>query len=232
MGTDSHLALPVIGSAWARLDSIELVPFRAAIDAGVGAVMSAHIALPEIDRGELRPVTMAPGVLTGILRDSLKFDGLVVTDALDMGAVVNGYGADASVRAFIAGADLLLQPADPAAAIDAMAAAVTAGTITPERLDRSVRRVLQIKRDLGLFTRRTVALDSVPEIVGSARFLEEARDDGRPVGGDGEGRERHRARPPRRAATDHGGDLRGRGESQHRARPDDGTAETGIRSRR
>ncbi len=175
VGTDSHLALPVIGSDWARLDSVELVPFRAAIGAGVQVVMSAHIALPEIDRGELRPVTMAPGVLTGILRDSLKFGGLVVTDALDMGAVVNAYGADASVRAFLAGADLLLQPADPARAIDAMAAAVAAGTIAPERLERSVRRVLQIKRDLGLFTRRTVALDSVPEIVGSSRFLEEAR---------------------------------------------------------
>jgi beta-N-acetylhexosaminidase len=175
-GSDSHLGLPVIASDWARLDSVELVPFRSAIAAGVKVVMSAHIALPAIDPGALRPGTVAPNVLTGILRDSLAFDGLVVTDALDMGGIVNTYGADASVRAFLAGADLLLQPADPVAAIAAMEAAVAAGEITPERLDASVRRVLEAKRDLGLFERRTVPLDSVPGTVGSARFLDEARE--------------------------------------------------------
>jgi beta-N-acetylhexosaminidase len=174
-GTDSHLELPVIASDWSRLDSVELVPFRSAIAAGVKVVMSAHIALPAIDRGELRPGTVAPGVLTGILRDSLAFDGLVVTDALNMGGITNAYGADASVRAFLAGADLLLQPADPGAAIAAMEAAVARGEITPERLDRSLKRVLQNKSDLGLFIRRTVSLDSVPGIVGSSRFLDQAR---------------------------------------------------------
>jgi beta-N-acetylhexosaminidase len=175
-GTDSHLALPVITADWRRLDSVELVPFRSAIDAGVKVVMSAHIALPGVDRGELRPGTVAPNILTGILRDSLSFEGLVVTDALNMAGVADLYGTDAAVRAFLAGADLLLQPADPAGAIAAMEEAVARGTITPERLDRSVRRVLQAKYDLGLFTRRTVSLDSVPAIVGSGRFLEEARD--------------------------------------------------------
>jgi beta-N-acetylhexosaminidase len=175
-GTDSHLELPVIGSDWSRLDSVELVPFRSAIAAGVKVVMSAHIALPAIDRGVLRPGTVAPNVLTGILRDSLAFKGLVVTDALNMGGLSNSYGADAAVRAFLAGADLLLQPADPAVAIAAMEAAVARGQITAERLDRSVRRVLEAKRDLGLFTRRTVSLDSVPAVVGSVRFQGEARD--------------------------------------------------------
>jgi len=175
-GTDSHLALPVIASSWSRLDSVELVPFRSAIAAGVKVVMSAHIALPGIDPGGLRPGTLAPNVLTGILRDSLGFEGLVVTDALNMGGITNTYGPDASVRAFLAGADLLLQPADPAAAITAMEAAVARGQITSERLDRSLRRVLQAKLDLGLFTRRTVSLDSVPGMVGSARFLDEARE--------------------------------------------------------
>jgi beta-N-acetylhexosaminidase len=175
-GTDSHLALPVIASDWSRLDSVELVPFRSAIAAGVKVVMSAHIALPRIDPGELRPGTVAPNVLTGILRDSLAFDGLVVTDALNMGGITTAYGADASVRAFLAGADLLLQPADPAAAIAAMEAAVARGEIPSERLDSSLRRVLQAKRDLGLFTRRTVSLDSVPDMVGSSRFLDPARE--------------------------------------------------------
>ena len=167
-GTDSHLALPVITSDWARLDSVELVPFRAAIAAGVQVVMSAHIALPGIDPGQLRPGTVAPDILTGLLRDSLGFKGLVVTDALNMSGIADAYGADAGVRAFVAGADLLLQPADPAAAINAMAAAVERGEITPERLERSVRRVLAVKRSLGLFDRRTVSLDSVPAVVGSA----------------------------------------------------------------
>ncbi len=175
-GTDSHLALPVIASDWARLDSIELVPFRAAVAAGVDVVMSAHIALPSIDPGELRPGTVAPGILTGVLRDSLGFRGMVVTDALNMAGVANAYGAGAAVRAFLAGADLLLQPADPREAIDAMAAAVGRGEITAERLDRSVRRVLQAKRDLGLFRRPTVPLDSVPGVVGNAEFQGAARE--------------------------------------------------------
>jgi beta-N-acetylhexosaminidase len=174
-GTDSHMALPVIASSWARLDSVELVPFRAAIAAGVKVVMSAHIALPGIDRGQVRPGTLVPEILTGILRDSLRFDGLVVTDALNMSGVAAAYGAEAGVRAFLAGADLLLQPADPAAAIDAMAAALARGEITPERLDRSVRRVLEIKKSLGLLRRRTVSLDSIPMVVGSAAFQTEAR---------------------------------------------------------
>jgi len=169
-GTDSHLGLPVITSSWARLDSVELVPFRAAIKAGVDVVMSAHIALPGIDSGMVRPGTVAPNVLTGILRDSLGFQGMIVTDALNMAGVADAYGAEAGVRAFLAGADLLLQPADPRAAIDAMERAVASRQITPERLDTSVRRVLEAKRALGLFARRTVPLDSIPAIVGSAAF--------------------------------------------------------------
>ena len=173
-GTDSHLSLPVITSNWARLDSVELVPFRAAIAAGVQVVMSAHIALPGIDPGQLRPGTVAPDILTGLLRDSLGFHGLVVTDALNMSGIADTYGAEAGVRAFLAGADLLLQPGDPAAAIDAMAAAVDRGEITPERLDRSVRRLLALKRSLGLFERRTVPLDSIPSVVGSAALVRAA----------------------------------------------------------
>lgn len=173
-GTDSHLALPVIGSSWARLDSVELVPFRAAIAAGVDVVMSAHIALPGIDPGEVRPGTVAPNILTGVLRDSLGFRGMIVTDALNMAGVADAYGAEAGVRAFLAGADLLLQPADPRTAIDAMVRAVERGEIGAERLDRSVRRVLEAKRRLGLLARRTVPLDSVPAVVGSAAFQADA----------------------------------------------------------
>ncbi|MDQ2669418.1 MAG: hypothetical protein M3Y31_02185, partial [Gemmatimonadota bacterium] len=178
-GTDSHLSLPVIGAGWARLDSIELVPFRAAVDADVAMVMSAHIALPQIDSGHTRPATVAPNVLTGILRDSLGFDGITVTDALNMGGLVNSYGPGrATVLAFLAGADLLLQPADPAVAIDAMEAAVESGEISEERLNASVRKILELKRDLGLFDRRTVELDSVGTVVGSTEFQERAEEIG------------------------------------------------------
>jgi beta-N-acetylhexosaminidase len=175
-GTDSHIALPVSNVDWRRLDTVELVPFRSAIAAGVASIMSAHIALPGVDGGLLRPGTVAPNILTGILRDSLGFKGLVVTDALNMGGVANLYGAEAGVRAFVAGADILLQPADPRIAINAMIAAVARGEVSSERLDRSVRRVLEIKRQLGLFQRRTVPLDSIPSIVGRAEFQAEARD--------------------------------------------------------
>lgn len=175
-GTDSHITLAVSNADWGRLDSVELVPFRSAIEAGVSTIMTAHIAMPGIDGGRLRPGTVVPGILTGILRDSLGFKGLVVTDALNMGGVANVYGAEAAVRAFVAGADLLLQPADPRAAINAMAAAVARGEITPERLNRSVRRVLELKRQLGLFQRRTVPLDSIASVVGRAEFQNKARD--------------------------------------------------------
>ena len=232
-GTDSHLALPVIASDWARLDSVELVPFRSAIAAGVKVVMSAHIALPAIDPGRAAARhRWHPSILTGILRDSLGFEGLVVTDALDMGGVVNMYGADASVRAFLAGADLLLQPADPAAAIAAMEAAVADSAISAERLDASVRRVLQAKRDLGLFTRRTVPLDSVPGVVGRSRFLEAGAGHGGPLGGHGEGRERHGARPAARQAADHPGHLRRGGQPHGGTGAGGGASAPGARARR
>ena len=175
--TDSHLALPVIAANWARFDSVELIPFRAAIDAGVHAVMSAHIALPGIDPGQSRPATVAPNILTGLLRDSLGFRGLTVTDALNMGGVVSKYGAgEATVLAFLAGADLLLMPVNAAEAIDAMEAAVASGRIPRERLDASVRRVLEWKKRLGLFAERLVDLDSVMATVGRAEFQGTSRE--------------------------------------------------------
>ncbi|HEY6091086.1 MAG TPA: glycoside hydrolase family 3 N-terminal domain-containing protein [Gemmatimonadales bacterium] len=172
---DSHIGLPSINANYARLDSVELVPFRAGIDAGAQVVMSAHIAFP-VFTGET-PATLSPAMLTGVLRDSLKFKGLVVTDALQMGAIVAKYGAgEAAVRAFEAGSDLLLMPADPDSAIASMMTALQTGRITAARLDASVRRVLEIKRNLGLFTQRTVPLDSIARIVGSKPYQDAADD--------------------------------------------------------
>ena len=172
---DTHLDLPATAATWARLDSVELRPFRAAIRAGVAAIMSAHIALPAIDAGRHRPGTLSPVVQTAILRDSLEFRGLVLTDALNMGSLIRDYTpATVAVEALRAGSDILLQPADPAATIDAVVAAVRDGRISRERLDRSVRRVLEIKRDLGLFARRGVPLDSVTGAVGRSEYLARA----------------------------------------------------------
>jgi beta-N-acetylhexosaminidase len=174
---DTHLDLPATSATWQRLDSIELIPFRAAIAAGVTGVMSAHIALPVLDRGAHRPATLSPVVQTGILRDSLGFRGLIITDALNMGSLVRNYpAAKVAVDAFLAGADILLQPADPAATIGALTAAVRDGRITRERLDRSVRRVLETKRDLGLFGRRTALLDSITTAVGRAEYTTRAQE--------------------------------------------------------
>jgi beta-N-acetylhexosaminidase len=174
--TDSHIGLPVITAGYARLDSLELVPFRAGIAAGADIVMSAHIAFPALT-GSNDPGTLSAAVLTGLLRDSLRFPGLVVTDALTMGAIVAKYGAgEATVRAFLAGSDLLLIPADADSAVVAMMGAVAAGRVTPERLAQSVRRVVDIKRRLGLFEHRTVPLDSIPRVVGSRRFQDAAND--------------------------------------------------------
>src|SRR6266566_3579213 len=174
--SDSHIGLPVITAGYPRLDSLELVPFRGGIAAGADVVMSAHIAFPSFT-GSNDPATLSAAVLSGLLRDSLHFHGLVVTDALTMGAIVAKYGAgEATVRAFLAGSDLLLMPADPDSAIAAMTTAVATGRITPQRLEQSVRRVLEIKRRIGLFQARTVSLDSIMLVVGARRFQDQAND--------------------------------------------------------
>ncbi|MGB5135954.1 MAG: glycoside hydrolase family 3 N-terminal domain-containing protein, partial [Prochlorococcaceae cyanobacterium] len=133
---DSHLELPVLGHDRARLEAVELPPFRSAIAAGVAAVMTAHLSLPALD--PQRPATLSPLVLTGLLRGELGFAGLVVTDALVMEAIASHYGAgEAAVLALEAGADLVLMPADARAAIDAIAAAVASGRLSRDRLKAS-----------------------------------------------------------------------------------------------
>lgn len=174
---DSHIELPVVRACWDRLDSLELEPFRVAIRAGVTAVMTAHVAVPCVTDGRPEAATLSRRLMTEILRDSLGFAGLVVTDALTMDAIVRAHGpGESAVRAFLAGSDLLLMPADPRAAIDAMVAAVDSGRISIERLDRSVQRMLELKKAAGLFDRRVVSVDSVPTVVGRRAYAELATD--------------------------------------------------------
>lgn len=141
---DSHLELPIILHSQERLQALEQLPFEAAIAAGVDAVMSAHLQIPALD--PKFPATLSERILTGGLRQGLGFEGLIVTDALVMGAIANRYGANqAPVLAVMAGADILLMPVDPAAAIQAICDAVEAGQITPERIRASVERIWQAK---------------------------------------------------------------------------------------
>src|SRR5207237_1913694 len=139
-----------------RLDSIEVVPCRAAIEEGVDSIMTAHICVPALDAPDL-PATLSPAIMTGLLRDEFKFPGLLVTDALEMGGVAKGYSnAEAAVRALEAGADVLLMPPDPEGAIRAVVAAVNKGRLTTRRIDQSVARVLAAKQSVGLDRARLV----------------------------------------------------------------------------
>jgi len=164
---DSHLALPVILHDRARMDSVELRPFKDAIDAGMGAIMTAHISVPMLTGGVSEPSTLSPTVLTDILRRELGFDGLVFTDAMDMSAIARQHNAgEAAVRAVEAGADVILMPADVAAAVEGIVVAVESGRLSEARLDASVMRILEAKESLGLPSSRFVPLDRVGSVVG------------------------------------------------------------------
>jgi beta-N-acetylhexosaminidase len=175
-GTDSHLSLPVITVDSARADSVELPPYRTVIAAGVAAVMSAHIAFPALT-GDSLPATLSARLMTGLLRDELGFDGLVVTDAMNMGGIVREFGdGDAAVRAVKAGADILLFPREVTPTIDAVTSAVERGEIDEARIDRSVRRLLEIKARLGLRESRTTDVEAVPRVVGVPAHLAVAQE--------------------------------------------------------
>lgn len=201
--TDSHIGLPVVDVSPERLRNLELVPFRAAITAGVGSIMSAHIALPQIDPTLAAPVreisaseaakaefvsktevdgqvtlpaTLSTPILTGLLREELKFDGLVVTDAMNMAGVAARYTpGEAAVRAVLAGADVVIKSADTDAAISGLRDAVRSGQLTLARIDRSVIRILRAKARLGLHRQRLIDLDQVDQTINAPRFNDLAR---------------------------------------------------------
>ncbi|WP_293336160.1 glycoside hydrolase family 3 N-terminal domain-containing protein [Microcoleus sp. CAWBG58] len=146
---DSHLELPVLSHSPDRLAQIELPPFVGAIAAGVDAVMSAHLLIPAWD--DEFPATLSRKILIGKLRQELGFDGLIVTDALVMGAIANKYGAnEAAVLAAEAGADVLLMPLDPEGAILAVCEAVTQGRLDISQIKESVKRIWKAKIKVGL----------------------------------------------------------------------------------
>ncbi|MGB8323931.1 MAG: glycoside hydrolase family 3 N-terminal domain-containing protein [Candidatus Acidiferrum sp.] len=174
---DSHIDLPVIQVDRDRLEHLELVPFRAAIAAGVGSIMTAHLNVPAVEPDPNTPATLSSNVLTGLLRQQLGFEGLVVTDAMDMGGITVRFApGDAAVRAFLAGADALLMPPVPDAAYDALLDAAKSGQISQVRLDASVRRILLAKAKLGLNKERLVDLNALNEKFGRANWQDEAQE--------------------------------------------------------
>ncbi len=188
---DSHRGLPEIDVTRERLNSVELVPFRAAVNAGVGAVMDGHIALPRIDATVITPLprerkmkaidtdegseivvekgtmptTLSP-VVNNILRNDLAFDGLIVTDAMSMsGLTLYFTQEEASVRALEAGADQLLKPADPDASFRGVLSAVKSGRLKEQRIEQSARKILAAKYDLGLTEQRITPIDEIDRVV-------------------------------------------------------------------
>jgi len=166
--TDSHLGVAQVGGDMARLQSVELPPFRTTINAGVDAVMVAHVTVPALESDPNRVAVTSPAIVTHLLKEQLGFQGIVVTDALDMAALTHLYAADigrAAVDAFKAGNDVLLIPPDLDAAYRAMLAAVGSGEISAERLDSSVRKILRAKASLGLQRARLVDMNALDILI-------------------------------------------------------------------
>jgi beta-N-acetylhexosaminidase len=172
---NSHLELARVGASAARLDSVELVPFRAAVQAGVRGIMTFHGQLPGLDTSSL-PATLNPRIMTDLLRGRLGFRGIIVTDALDMNGVLGKMSmAEVTQRAVVAGNDVLLMPTDIPVAIDAVVEGVRRGMFTEARIDESVRKLLVAKQEMGLARQRLTDLQALRAVVGDSASVSTAR---------------------------------------------------------
>ena len=172
---NSHLELAHVNASAARLDSVELLPFRAAVRAGVRGVMTFHGVLPGLDSSSL-PATLNPRIMTDLLRGKLGFRGLIVTDALDMNGVLGKMTmADVTQRAVAAGADVLLMPTDIPGAIDAVVDGVRRGLFPESRITESARKLLVAKHEMGLARQRYTDIQQLRSIVGDSVNLASAR---------------------------------------------------------
>ena len=176
--TDSHLSLARVTASRARLDSLELVPFRAAIAAGVDSVMIGHLTVPALEPDPNRPASVSHRITTDLLQHQLGFHGLVVTDALDMGALMQAFpgtpaqiSAAEAVAAVQAGNDMVIIPADIPGAWNGLLQAVQSGQISRQRIDRSVLKILRMKAALGLNRNRFVDLNRVTTLVAQPDHL-------------------------------------------------------------
>ena len=186
---DSHRGLPIIDVSRERLTNVELLPFKRAIDAGVGSIMIAHIGLPQIDPTEIKrlkdpvrgdaeegaqivvekatvPATLSPVIQTEILRKEMGFKGLIVTDAMSMDGLTQYVTQEeAGVRAVLAGADILEKPFDAARMLSGIVEAVKSGRISESRIDESARKILAWKYELGLFKQKITPIDQIDRVV-------------------------------------------------------------------
>jgi len=173
--TDSHMALAKVTADRERLETLEFTPFRAAIAHGVDSIMTAHLAVPALEPEEI-PATVSSKVLTGILRDELKFRNLVVTDAMDMQGLSKMFPqGEAAVRSIEAGADVLLMPPNPEQVIHAVLSAIEGGRIKRARIDESVIRILAAKIRVGLNKKKLVDLDAISDIFESEEDVARAQ---------------------------------------------------------
>ncbi len=165
---DSHKELPVVRASAERLRTLELRPFRHAIDNGLATIMTAHVMYPNLD--PTYPATLSSTILTGLLRDELRFNGVILTDDLEMHAIIDHYGIeDAVVRAFQAGADILLICKDrdrEVAAMEGLYRGVKDGTIPMTRIEESLRRIARLKERF-LTPQASADLQTAKQIVGS-----------------------------------------------------------------
>ncbi len=171
---DTHLQLATLRGNLDRLRRIELRPFRAAVEAGVDAIMLGHIAVPAIDPSGA-PATLSADLSRRLIRRELGFDGIVVTDAMEMAGIGETWTGEGAVRAVAAGADMVLLPPDARVAVQSLVRAVEEGVLTEARIDESVLRLLEIKERLGLDRERRVDLDGLGRAVGRVDDSRRAR---------------------------------------------------------
>lgn len=172
---DSHSVLATIEGDRDRLDRVELFPFQRAVDAGVQAVMTAHLRIPALDPTPDLPATLSHAILTDLLRKEMGFRGLIVTDAMGMGGVTTLYTSEeAAIRAVKAGVDMLLLPPRPKDVIQALIQAVRNGEIRESRIDVSVKRILEAKARLGLHQKKLVDVEALDRKIGIKDYLDQA----------------------------------------------------------
>lgn len=173
--SDSHSVLPEVAGDRDRLEKVELYPFRKAIAAGVQAIMTGHLHFPALDPTADLPATLSHPIITELLREKLEFKGIIVTDAMDMGGVTTLYSTEeAALRAVNAGVDMILLPPKPKEVIDSLVEKVRSGEISEERIDQSVKRILEAKARVGLHINKLVNLDALDEKIASKEHLQVA----------------------------------------------------------
>ncbi|MFW6160267.1 MAG: glycoside hydrolase family 3 protein [Acidobacteriota bacterium] len=173
---DSHSVLPVVTGDRERLEKVEFYPFRKVIQAGVQAIMTAHLHLPALDPTVNMPATLSKPILTDLLRMEMSFKGLIVTDAMNMGGIITQYPPEeAALLAVQAGADIILIPPEPEKVIKKLIEAVKQGIIPESRLNESVHRILEAKAKLGLHQKSLVEVEEISKVVASPKHLEQSQ---------------------------------------------------------